>query len=130
MHLLISMETKYAWAAGYLDGEGCITILRRSSGIHFLSVIVNSKRRESLEHLQEILGGQIYPWKLQGVQYYRWAIGNRAAGEALAKVLPHLTIKQEECRVALRFQSRRASRKLADKEADKLDYLLLQELKK
>lgn len=105
-------DIDYAWAAGFIDGEGYLALQpihkRRSDGF------VNRKPRievsqidlEPLEKLKDIFGG--YVLKLvkreNRRQAYRWEIvGAENVKSTLEKILPYLTVKKAQAEVLLEF---------------------------
>jgi len=101
-----------AWAAGVIDGEGCITITRQAPGTdgrvnpsHRLYLKVSMGHYETIRRLQSIFqrgaitrqpGGQ---WNDAWV----WWVAQRQAGEVLHEVRPHLVTKAAEADLALEF---------------------------
>ena len=48
-----------AWAAGFVDGEGCIRIAKRknpSNPVYSLEITISQNCIETLEHFKEVLG--------------------------------------------------------------------------
>jgi len=102
-----------AYAAGFIDGEGCIHIARqRRRGYTTLSyrarLTVAQSNREILEHIREVLGEpaqlvKVRRTEIQNRQPYTLVWDGRHAGAALRKVLPHLRLKLPEARMLLRY---------------------------
>ena len=122
------------WAAGFFDGEGCISIQRqvRPGGVYFyLGVSVYQNDFRPLLEFSELFGGAIYPEK----NAQKWRASGRDAAEALNMMLPYMRVKKEQALVAIDFQSRRLPPgqnrpKGFSVEADERDYLRCRELKK
>ena len=108
-------EVELAWAAGALDGEGCICIYGRpgrisKKGVHALQLVitlVNTDPRMPLK-MKEIFGGNCQPAvERRGNPRRRpimtWLITGKPAGLALAKMLPFLVIKREQAGIALAY---------------------------
>ena len=81
-------EIDIAWSAGFFDGEGFITIGRRSGKYrgHYLRVGVNHVAIGPLLKLQEIFGGKIqYEEKVKGNRKprHRWIVNTVNAKNAL-----------------------------------------------
>lgn len=107
------MKIKYeAWAAGIIDGEGCITISRQRAGAggrinpsHRLYVKVSMGHLPTIDRLHEIFGAgsrHVQPggrWN----DAYIWMVSTRQAGDVLRAVRPHLVTKADEADLALEF---------------------------
>jgi hypothetical protein len=94
----------WAWAAGLLDGEGCVHAMCRHREGYNPSLVVrlgcNMTERAPLDELQRILGGSINgPYNTQSgfggtKPLYQWVIYKRSKIiEALRKVQPYLRLK-------------------------------------
>jgi LAGLIDADG endonuclease len=106
-------KTDLAWAAGFLDGEGCITIIRvsnrYSSGTYYvISLQVTQRVRKPLDKLANMFGGEVrrHNLKQRGGYWYWYRYGNNAL-EILEKVLPFLVLKEAQAKIAIDFQLRR-----------------------
>lgn len=106
-------EAELAWAAGILDGEGCICIYGRpgrisKKGVHALALTVNVTNTDPRMPLKmkEIFGGNLSrAVERRGNPRRRpilaWVITGRPAGNALAKMLPYLVTKREQAEIAI-----------------------------
>ena len=96
-----------AWAAGYIDGEGSIGV-NTYQGAYRLTIQVSSSVPASLEKLHALFGGHLGgPYKASGrgrQKAWKWTPAGRLGIEMLRRVLPFLTIKAEEARLALTHQ--------------------------
>lgn len=101
-----------AWAAGIIDGEGCITITKQQPGSggrvnvsHRMFVKVTMGHQPTVERLRAIFGlGTITVQR--GTRWndaYTWWAATRDAGRVLNAVRPHLVTKAEEADIALEF---------------------------
>ena len=72
-NIQIWMAVDYAWAAGFFDGEGYVSITRRDDTIH---VRVSQVEREPLERLKDMFGGHIRDKRTTGnrKQCFEWNI--------------------------------------------------------
>lgn len=105
-----------AWAAGFLDGEGCIRIARRKPGndannIYSLEVTVTQNCLRTLEHFQRVLGvkSSIYVFVGKGpIKSTIYGLTYRCtrALEMLRAVQPYLVRKRLEADVAIEFAER------------------------
>lgn len=99
-------ETQRAWAAGFLDGEGCFTLLKNSSKNQHpanrgVNISATQTKKEPLEKLQHILGGILKGPHSNGVRgtklIYTWRIsGAIEAKKAIEIVFPFLEGKEED----------------------------------
>ena len=94
-----------AYAAGMLDGEGCIYISPGVTHQHQLSVVFAQVEPESLEFLSYEYGGRVRPGKVTsaGRATYQWHLTGKDAINFLADVHPYLIIKQQQADVAMRW---------------------------
>jgi hypothetical protein len=104
-----------AWLAGLIDGEGCISLTRRSPQAHNASVSFNYRLilKVSMCHLstirrcRELTGlGTLHSQKRQKKHYsraYTWFCNAGDAEIILEALLPWFVTKREEALVALDF---------------------------
>ena len=133
-----------AYFAGFIDGEGCISIatqgrsLRDKSFVNYrLEVRVGSTNLWVLQLLKMQFAGWIYPMrkpiKPTHKQCWVWVIYSKQAREVLEVLLPYLKLKKAEAEVGIAWQKdRRSGRKQTDKEkaVNEAQKLLMQNLKK
>ena len=102
-----------AYAAGIIDGEGCIRITTRQprnnrSFQHSLLVMVAQKDGSLMDWLYGVFGGVVYlkNKRTDGTDwiYERRVMENKAA-EVLKQVLPFMTVKKRQAELALQFQT-------------------------
>ena len=109
-----ALPVDLAWAAGFLDGEGCITATwqKRPDRPHPNTRIVVQLAQNDLATLQafqEILGmhGKIYPQKRRAYhsrQCWMLAYWGRHAMEVLRALEPYLRRKRPEALLCLQFE--------------------------
>lgn len=114
----MSKSHRLAWAAGFIDGDGFITIQNRKSVVNgktysgtYLRVGACQAKQDVLLELQSLFGGSIRP-KNSGPNregYNRkpqwiWSLSTQQAAEALAQLLPFMIHKREVALLALEFQ--------------------------
>jgi LAGLIDADG endonuclease len=97
------------WAAGFIDGEGCVSIGRAKAKDHnwysyTLNLAVSQKTEAPLKRLHEMFGGHLFNYKSRGVVYYRWQHWGPGALAAIKELLPYLFVKREVAEVGIRFQ--------------------------
>ena len=107
---------RVAWAAGFFDGEGCISIGKpinkrlRKDGTGYrhtwyqLQAIVAQRNRRPLEVLVGLFGGNITIVKIHGSSYFYLRMHGPKAMAMLQRLLPFLVLKQEQAELAIRFQ--------------------------
>ena len=100
-------ETDIAWAAGFIDGEGCIStpvrVRVRNRRDYSLALYVGQVDPRPLLRLRDWFGGTVVPrtsWG-RGRPIFMWRITGNTAEAALRTLLPYLTVKQEQARLAL-----------------------------
>jgi hypothetical protein len=123
------------WAAGFFDGEGCVSIVRQvkyGKAYHWLDISVYQNHSASLALLRELFGGSVRPEQ----NAWKWRACGPTAGAALREMLPYLRVKRGQAAVAVSFQARklpaRGPKRAADfdPEPDERDYALVRDLKK
>jgi hypothetical protein len=108
------MATIDAYAAGLVDGEGCIYVMDSSrygpgSISHYpvVEVGMTQKALTVLRLLQRTYGGSLYEMRKATEKWdaaWTWKVQGPKAAEALTGWLPHLTIKAEQARLAIRAE--------------------------
>jgi len=100
-------EWKLAYAAGLVDGEGCISINQpRNRGFFSLHVEVTMGDREPIEFLAGNFGGN---FKIKGTKtitgrpMFRWSVQSEKAQEFLRQVYPYIIGKRYQVKTALEF---------------------------
>lgn len=119
--ILKTKKINLAWAAGFIDGEGCLRIAKhcvkdRVNPIYNLNLSISQNRLETLEHCQAILGVQSsicqFPDRVsfrRSVFVLTYMCAN--ARDAVTLLLPYLVRKQAEASLALEFALRLQSRR-------------------
>lgn len=98
-------QAAVAWAAGILDGEGCIRVAL--DGVPHIEVEMT--HRATILRLQGILGGTVHSSQLpSGRTRWRWRMRTGDLQALLQECLPHLTTKAKEARAMLRYVYHRA----------------------
>lgn len=96
-----------AWAAGFLDGEGCIYGYESGAGTHGrfqFGVRVAQTCAEPIEELHRVWGGTVRvgtPRNPRHQQQWWWSIQGRDAAAFLEDVLPHLRVKFRAAQAAI-----------------------------
>ena len=101
-----------AWAAGFFDGEGFVTIQVRGGKYkgHYLRIGINHVAVEPLLEFQRLFGGTLRKQKAEAVignrhQRHSWQCGCNTAKEVLSQLLPFLRNKVKVVKLALEFQT-------------------------
>lgn len=99
----------YAWAAGFLDGDGCFTLNRRrdkpgqNAEIHFGAVQVD---RAPLDLLQQMFGGGVCRLgsTKKGTEIWQWRISASAdIRRVVPMLLPYLKLKKRDAEIVLAY---------------------------
>ncbi len=91
--------------AGFFDGEGCVTVVRRSRGNMTLSVRVSQVNPAPLYRFVRAFGGRVLP--IAGTrqpgrrQAYVWGVYSNTAYNALIALLPYLHVKRGEAEMGI-----------------------------
>jgi len=94
-------ETEKAYIAGFIDGEGCITVYKSESCIDS-KLLIGNTNKEVIEKIRSIVGfGRIYQKKpyqhpLYHKLLYSLEYSSRQAKEVLEEVLPYLIAKHKQ----------------------------------
>lgn len=106
-----------AWAAGFFDGEGYVTIQRRVSKYkdkvyhsHYLRIGINHVNPAPLFEMQRIFGGNVIkqnPEKVVGnrKQRHTWHLSCTKAAEVLKQLMPYFKNKQNAAEIGLELQN-------------------------
>ena len=105
------MTQDLGWAAGIIDGEGCITVGRKRTkdsvlGWRYALLIdVTNTSRVMLLRLRMMFGGTISVERrsLTGKAFWQWRLYGRGAQGALAILEPYLIAKRAQAQIALRY---------------------------
>ncbi|MCC6311361.1 MAG: hypothetical protein IT345_10645 [Trueperaceae bacterium] len=108
-------ETDIAWAAGFVDGEGCITIrtrLRaRNRRDYSVSLAVGQVDPKPLDKLVEMFGGSIGRRSAEPARrvMLMWRVTGHRAGHVLEVLRPYLLAKGDQADIAMEFLARVSS---------------------
>lgn len=114
-------DVQLAWAAGIIDGEGCLHISRarpnRGAGAvspsYSFYLKVTMGHRPTVERLQSIFAAAGCPGSIQSVTQWRfnpaysWLLASRKAIDVIRLVRPYLVTKAAEADIAEEFMSLR-----------------------
>lgn len=98
--------TDLAWAAGFIDGEGCIQLVRSGRGMraHVLRVSVPQVHRAPLDRLAAMFGGGVHAKQTTNPrhrQQHVWEITSHHAASMLRAIRPYLMVKAAEADLAV-----------------------------
>jgi hypothetical protein len=100
-------ETDLAWAAGFIDGEGCVSLIKRRNGSGYLyfqsNLNVPQIDKSPLLKLQSMFDGNIRAIKPIGNRRpsYVWTVHASKCRNALQLMLPYLVVKKRETELLL-----------------------------
>lgn len=107
----MNQEILYAYLAGIIDGEGCISIrkLPRKYLYYNPMIEVGMTVRAPIDLLAKTFGNSVWyevprnqgRWKNQ----HKWRVAGKNVIPVLNAILPYLTVKKEQALVALEFAS-------------------------
>lgn len=106
------LSTDAAWAAGIIDGEGCILIERHHrtkfkatrSPRHKLTVRVGMIHLPTIERLQALFGGHVYYRELRSKSVsWNWVVDYQFAANVLEIIAPYSVTKKAQVLLGLAF---------------------------
>lgn len=106
-------ESDYAWAAGIVDGEGCLFIGRHKAGgsngckvdSYYLALKVTMGHEPTILRLRQMFGSGS-KHRVDQVGWnpaYSWLVQAKLCEQALDKLEPYIFTKKEEVKVAREF---------------------------
>lgn len=107
-----AQETDLAWAAGFIDGEGCIALVKRTQILKgkpyqcfVLSLHVANTDLRTLERLKAMFCGTLYPTnhknRPNNKPCWTWYVRSALAAAALEKLMPYLFSKREQAELGI-----------------------------
>lgn len=117
--------TDWAYFAGVLDSDGCVTITKSRSNdkqCYRLCVHITNTSRDLIDWLVTYFGGTVYVSNPNAPKNYktawRWAVRGREAAPILSGAIPHLMVKRRRAELGLQFIKTmgRKSKTLTDKQ--------------
>ena len=100
-----------AYAAGIVDGEGCISIVALRTGVrahgvdYSLLFVVRMIDPSAVFFLKEMFGGGLSVQKNKPPRrpIYNWGLSTKPASRALKLLLPYLRVKKKQAELAIEF---------------------------
>lgn len=101
----MSERERLIWAAGFFDGEGCISVNRKSDGGLQRQASLHGTHEESVRLFHTIIGeGGVYQRLARQPQHkdgWTWVAASRAADRAIEKLSPYLIVKSDQATLLL-----------------------------
>ena len=116
-------ETELAWAAGFIDGEGCIHVRvsmptetsRQRSPHYALALQVSNTNRQAIDRIHQMFGfGSVRSHHRENPKWttaYVWYCMSKNAGTVLRLIQPYVFAKKAELEVGLEFDALPSGRK-------------------
>ena len=111
----MSSEIELAWAAGFFDGEGCVSVVKRHTGssakrsylYYQLNLNAPQINKDPLLKLKSLFGGQVRCTRSYGNRRpsFVWTLHAALAEKALRALLPYLIVKKAEAELALQYRA-------------------------
>lgn len=129
-------KTNYAYIAGIIDGEGCISIIKaknnRACGYEWqLRIAVTNNSIRIIKKLIGVFGGR-FQTRIRDVAKHKqfvWYLYGKKACEMLKKVKPYLQEKKEQADLAIKFNisvsqriMKKSTKKMTEKDIKTRDY--------
>jgi hypothetical protein len=97
-------KTKYAYAAGYIDGDGCFA-LRKQKTKYTNTILICSTVRLTMNWFKKEFGGSVFLKKAKNSHKpsYHFYIGSTQSLEFAIELLPFLVEKQREAQLYIEF---------------------------
>jgi len=111
-----------AYLAGFFDGEGSISIMRRAKGKpYWLRVQLGQANNWILKMVQFQFGGSLFHHKPRENrrEAWQWSASANIAKDFLKCILPYLKLKRGEAEIAIKFQEGKMPRHEALTEGEK-----------
>ena len=92
-----------AYAAGFIDGEGTINVLREGNGRFTVEITACQVDLRPLLLLRQVFGGHIYlrkPLSQERRPIYKWSVRGHPLDLALDALIPYLVNKRERALIA------------------------------
>lgn len=103
-------NTDLAWAAGFIDGEGCFYISRTMRGkrpVFMAGLSVSQVSDLPLQKLTDILGGKVYnqrkPPNPKWADIWQWRAHSASALRAAEALIPYLVLKRPHAELIVEF---------------------------
>lgn len=107
-------DTNLAYAAGIIDGEGCIGVYKQKNKKarvgYFIALIISVSMgdSEATLWLKDTFGGSHHCFKplfRDNKPRFRWQMSATKASNFLCNLLPYLKVKKQQAELAIEFQA-------------------------
>lgn len=103
-------QEKLIWAAGFLDGEGYVSVTRAKSrfgpGFHYRGEISAAQVHPApLIVLVELFGGIVKTTRSDYGPHFYWRLYCKKAAAAIERLLPYFVAKKQQASLVLEFDS-------------------------
>lgn len=107
--LMFHRDTDLAWAAGIIDGEGCISLNNEHRVQYLLRISVTNTDLRMLTRLRDLFGGSVCgPLKRYKVHHkdrWVWDIKASKAESAIRAMFPYFVTKKQEAELGLQARA-------------------------
>jgi hypothetical protein len=101
----------WAYAAGIVDGEGCIALYRQRNEVYCLSIVVEMQG-PTPSWLASTFGGTVFP---RPGQAFRFSLTKGVLQEPFLRgILPYLQLKKSQAEIALAYLEARSLPRISD----------------
>jgi hypothetical protein len=126
-------DLELAWIAGFMDGEGTITIKKyaryKGQSIRYQAYMCicqatedNESALKALELVQKNFGGSIYPQSkskdTNARSSHQWLVVSSTAVDCVKQLLPYLVVKRKQAELLIKYgegiNSKRGAKRLTD----------------
>lgn len=97
-------ETDLSWAAGFFDGEGCISFakrIRNKNPEYELTLTIGQANISPLRKFQKLFGGRL---RKDNLGYFRWYSNSKETLKILKLIKPYMFLKKKEAQIALLYE--------------------------
>ena len=122
-------QARWAYLAGFLDGDGCITITTKNQRrTYCIEVRYSQTNGPFLQHLRDLVGiGSVYQTSKPKGNHsarFQWVFASGKAEEFLRAIFPFLVLKKDQAEIALKLaelmrQQRAKSYRLTEEAIEK-----------
>jgi hypothetical protein len=123
-------DTDHAYAAGFFDGEGSVSILPHGDDQYRLRASVCNTDPEIIKWFSMVYGGVVKTRESEDVKWktrYDLTLYANEAGRFLYQIFPFLKIKRQRAAIGILFAERRhfGPRTDDEKRKDRVDYEIM-----
>lgn len=102
----MSVEEKYAYAAGLFDGEGCVVVAQRHTQQWTFELQLSNCDNRALKFMVKMFGGKYRSMidKKTGRSWGLWVVTSGDAENAARQMLPYSILKKEQLKLFLEIR--------------------------